>query len=280
MQIDPDAPGRKSVFKINTDKLAYSRNCPEACLHCHRKRGDGEKPLPLCNGCLRVRFCNREHQVAGWPQHKVFCKQQAQIRQNYEEAEKIHSYKPLGLPSLQEQLRLVEDWAEIHRFTLAEAMAWAFSISHPPLDFRSQYFHFRLKFRPESEGNPSTSFSLVGAEVVPIRGCPLAHLIATKMPYLESVDAEERAAGTTGFLGMFTCLYQIDNTQAWISTSEIYDGDIPSHRPNKPWFWFPKYCIDLGLAFRIVGPHTNLNSRKPGFMERKGKKWVWEEYST
>jgi len=157
-------------------------------------------------------------------------------------------------------------------------MAWTFHISVPPVDFRSQYFEFRVKFRPQSEGNPSTSFPLVGAAMRPVLGSPYAQMTATKLHWLEKVDADARAAGTNGFLGMFICLYQIDSVQVWITTSEIHEDNVPPHRPtNKPWYWFPKYCTDFGLAFRIVG---RSETWKPGLMGKAGNKRVWKERTT
>ncbi|KAJ7832743.1 hypothetical protein B0H14DRAFT_3142799 [Mycena olivaceomarginata] len=81
MPTNHDETGRKTVFKINTDKLPYSQNTPEACAYCDRRRDDKEKPLPLCGGCRSVRFCSAEHQKAFWPLHKVFCKQAQKQKQ-------------------------------------------------------------------------------------------------------------------------------------------------------------------------------------------------------
>lgn len=72
MPIDPDAPGRKAVFKMITDKLAYSNNTPEACVYCERKRGNKEEPLPLCGGCRSVRFCVSASWMEQGPPHLMF----------------------------------------------------------------------------------------------------------------------------------------------------------------------------------------------------------------
>ncbi|KAJ7666080.1 hypothetical protein DFH06DRAFT_1386091 [Mycena polygramma] len=276
MPVDPDAPGRKSVFKINTDKHPYSQNTIEACIYCQRKRRDGESPLQICSGCKTVRFCNREHQVAFWPQHKAFCKEATKMQTLQDEAEKLLPRKALGLPTLRYQVRLVEDWAEIHRYTLTQAMAGKFHMSDPPIDFRSQCFEFQLKFRPEREGNPSTSFVLVSADVRRILDHPGASNMATMLPEIENAHAEERASGTKGFLGIFLCLYQIDNSQLWVTACAIYAHDIAPVRPSdRPWYWFPKYCAHFGLAFRRVGPPPS--PQKPGLMGKESNKWVWKE---
>jgi hypothetical protein len=73
------------------------------------------------------------------------------------------------------------------------------------MNCRSQYFEFRVKFRPEGQDNPSTSFSLESASVLPVRGNPYPQ-IAIMLPLVESAEAEERARGTKGFLGNFICV--------------------------------------------------------------------------
>ncbi|KAJ6596675.1 hypothetical protein B0H10DRAFT_1827868, partial [Mycena sp. CBHHK59/15] len=137
----------------------------EPCAHCSAKRAPGDRPLCLCSGCKSLRFCCREHQVAFWPEHKTFCKLQQEWRGRNLGIEKVHRHDNLGLPSLQDRMRWVEDWVELHRHSLEEARAWAVHASDPPMNFRTHYFRFRLKYRPESEGNPSTAFTLESAQV-------------------------------------------------------------------------------------------------------------------
>ncbi|KAJ7484477.1 hypothetical protein FB451DRAFT_1436236 [Mycena latifolia] len=167
---------------------------PEACAYCEKKRGTGEKALPLCTGCLSVRFCSREHQVAFWPQHKVFCKQQEKDRKANAILEEMRQQNAPGSVPYQDLLRLVEDWQELHRHSLEGARAWALHISDPPMDFRLQYFRFHLKYRPESEGNPSTSFTLISAEVCDrsALGGREAMSLASYLPSIQSADADIR----------------------------------------------------------------------------------------
>ncbi|KAJ7811228.1 hypothetical protein B0H14DRAFT_1473690 [Mycena olivaceomarginata] len=276
MPIDPDAPGRKAVFKMITDKLAYSNNTPEACVYCERKRGNKEEPLPLCGGCRSVRFCNSEHQKAYWPQHKAFCKATQKQKQLREELE---VGAPGWLAVYEHRRRILEDWSEVHAYSLAQARAWAFDQSPVPMNCRSQYFEFRVKFRPEGQDNPSTSFSLESAAVLPVRRNPYPQ-IAIMLPLVESAEAEERARGTKGFLGNFICVYVIDGIPLWVSASYVYEDEIPRgfQRPaDRPWHWFAEYCSRLGLVFRLVGPRSD--SWKPGIMGKKGNKWVWKEHT-
>ncbi|KAJ7330551.1 hypothetical protein DFH08DRAFT_1084257 [Mycena albidolilacea] len=276
MPIDPDAPGRKAVFKMITDKLAYSNNTPEACVYCERKRGNKEEPLPLCGGCRSVRFCNSEHQKAYWPQHKAFCKatqKQKQLRDEFEVG------APRRLAVFEHRRRILEDWSEVHAYSLAQARAWAFHQSTVPMNCRSQYFEFRVKFRPEGQDNPSTSFLLESAAVLPVCGNSLPQ-IAIMLPLVESTEAEERARGTKGFLGKFICVYVIDGMPLWVSASYLYEDEIPrgvQRHEHMPWYWFPKYCCDFGLVFRLVGPRSE--NWQPGIMGKKGNKWVWREYT-
>ncbi|KAK7044664.1 hypothetical protein R3P38DRAFT_173419 [Favolaschia claudopus] len=278
--MDPDGPGRKTVFKINTGKLLYSQNAPQVCIYCKKKPGAGEKAASLCSGCQSVRFCNREHQKAFWPQHKDFCRTQQKNRLQQEASEQFFISR--GIPPLverQKRLRLLEDWIEIHRYTLAKARGWAFHTVYKPLDFRSQYFEFQVKYRPESDGNPSTSFHLNGAAVACIvEGTPSAEQFRVKLRELETLDAATRAEGTAGYLGMFICVYTIDGYLPWVTTSDIFENEIPSQPPpaNRPWYWFPQDCIRHGVAYR-VGTHSNMWN--PGLMAKENNKWVWREHT-
>ncbi|KAJ7832742.1 hypothetical protein B0H14DRAFT_2591862 [Mycena olivaceomarginata] len=240
MPIDPDAPGRKAVFKMITDKLAYSNNTPEACVYCERKRGNKEEPLPLCGGCRSVRFC------AYWPQHKAFCK----ATQKQKQCETSSRSELQGLAVYEHRRRILEDWSEVHAYSLAQARAWAFDQS-------------------TGQDNPSTSFSLESAAVLPVRGNPYPQ-IAIMLPLVESAEAEERARGTKGFLGNFICVYVIDGIPLWVSASYVYEDEIPRgvQRPaDRPWHWFAEYCSRLGLVFRLVGPRSD--SWKPGIMGKR-----------
>ncbi|KAJ7512543.1 hypothetical protein B0H11DRAFT_485457 [Mycena galericulata] len=275
MPLEPDGPCRKSVFKIQVEtdsKLSYSRNTPEACAYCLKRRGSGEQ-LPLCTGCQSVRFCNREHQLALWPLHKAFCKDQQSRREH-------RALHPSESPLLDRVRRLAEDWVEIHRHSLEEARAWVLHDSNPRMDFRSHHFKFHLRFRPESGGNPSTSFSLVGAEVGAHAALEAdqARCLAALLPLIEDTEAEEHANEVKGFLGIFACLYVLEGEPLWTTASFIYDCDLPSNRPDdRPWFWFPKHCAESGLVFRLVG--TGDSNWKPGLMKREENTWVWKEQS-
>eukprot|EP00123_Amoebidium_parasiticum_P000118 comp10293_c0_seq1/m.5105 comp10293_c0_seq1/g.5105 ORF comp10293_c0_seq1/g.5105 comp10293_c0_seq1/m.5105 type:complete len:444 (-) comp10293_c0_seq1:390-1721(-) len=44
------------------------------CAHCKRVAGD----LLLCTACRSVRYCNKDHQVADWPNHREACRQMSE----------------------------------------------------------------------------------------------------------------------------------------------------------------------------------------------------------
>jgi hypothetical protein len=94
--------------------------------------------------------------------------------------------------------RPVEDWVEIHAYTLSQARARAVHESGASVDPRSEYFGFRLTFRPERK-DPSTLFSLDSAGVLPVRGNPLAPHTATTLARLSSPDPDPARGG-------FVCL--------------------------------------------------------------------------
>ncbi|KAJ7330540.1 hypothetical protein DFH08DRAFT_1084252 [Mycena albidolilacea] len=221
MSIDPDDPGRKPSSKstrISWDSVKI--------LPSHMATVKGSEATEKHPYVSVVVAANAEHQNAYWPQHKAICKDAQKRKQVQDE---------FGAPeefALAEHRRhLVEDWVTIHRYTISQAMAWAFQDSAAPVNFRSQYFEFRVKFRPEGEDNLSTSFFLDSAAVRPIRGSPAAPAITVGLPKLERLDVEQRAAGTRGFLGVFSCLYLVDNVPFWTSAMDIYADGIPPQRP-------------------------------------------------
>ncbi|KAJ7811250.1 hypothetical protein B0H14DRAFT_3755525 [Mycena olivaceomarginata] len=229
-----------------TDKLAYSNNTPEACVYCERKRGNKEEPLPLCGGCRSVRFCNSEHQKAYWPQHKAFCKATQKQKQCETSS---RGGAPRRLAVYEHRRRILEDWSEVHAYSLAQARAWAFDQS-------------------TGQDNPSTSsFSLESAAVLPVRGNPYPQ-IAIMLPLVESAEAEERARGTKGFLGNFICVYVIDGIPLWVSASYYRTKSLEVSNVLR---------TDPGTGSQNTA--VALVCWKPGIMGKKGNKWVWKEHT-
>ncbi|KAJ6616419.1 hypothetical protein B0H10DRAFT_2190474 [Mycena sp. CBHHK59/15] len=249
MPIHPDDPGRKTVFKVNTDKLPYSQNpAPTVRQSVHPE-------TVLCVSALAAKVCDFVVGSTKW-----HFGQSTKHFANYS----------------RNRMRWVEDWVELHRHSLEEARAWAVHASDPPMNFRTHYFRFRLKYRPESEGNPSTAFTLESAQVC-VHPPPSSERAALDMvmSMIETAVAEELASGATEFLG---CIYWIDNQQVGSTVSYIYDYELPVNRPaHKPWFWFPQYCAERGVVFRLVG--GGYNDWAPGLVAKRGVNWVWAEQS-
>lgn len=277
MAPDPNGPARKSVFKINTGKLPYSQNTPEACVYCEAKRAPGAPPLPLCNGCRSVRYCGKEHQKVHWPTHKAFCKVQ---RMSHEAARAETTTHACGLPPAQERKYLVEDWIELHRKNIEEALAWALNDRSTPYDFNKQYVCFTVKYRLESEGNPSLAFTLVSAKFadLPPAGTPAALSFSVFLPKVQKCHDEEK--GNKGFMAVVPCLYFIDNEVTWLTTSFIYKSSIPHFRfPDRPFYYMIQYCAHYGVVFRLEGDGDN--NWMPGLMSKhpSGTKWVWKKHT-
>ncbi|KAJ7698691.1 hypothetical protein B0H17DRAFT_1328566 [Mycena rosella] len=217
MAIDPDSPGRKTVFKVNTDKLPTVRTL-RRLVRTVIKSVPPEKTLFHSAPAVVV-----YDYVAGSCWH--FGRSTERSANNKQRTGKPTRFsrrstskmRAPGSFSLQDRLGLAEDWVEIH--SLEEARTWALHISDPTIDFHSQHFRFHLKFLPESEGIPSTSFILVDAEVYDhsALGVKEATTLASMPPLIESAITEERVAGTAGFLEMFPCFYWIDDVQIWTS---------------------------------------------------------------
>lgn len=117
--------------------------------------------------------------------------------------------------------------------------------------------------------------------------------MATYIPMMARAIAHKRAAGEKGFLGIFSWVHLnipshgaeltwhgldwVDDLECLTEPSIIYDFELPSVRPaDKPWFWFPKHCTDLGLVFRLVAQENN--NWKPGLVTRNGNNWMWNEH--
>jgi hypothetical protein len=81
---------------------------------------------------------------------------------------------PCGMPSLQERRYIPEDWNELQRRSIEQAMASINRVT--PIDFRTQYAYFTLMYRPESGGNPSSAFVLQSISILddPEPGTPMS----------------------------------------------------------------------------------------------------------
>jgi hypothetical protein len=106
---------------------------------------------------------SREHQIKFWPSHKAFCKQQQKAHQALEQHCAHGPQHICGLPPLTERKVILEDWTELHRRSIEQAMASATHVN--PIDFKKQYAHFTLAYRPESGGNPSNAFTLQSTSI-------------------------------------------------------------------------------------------------------------------
>ena len=72
-----------------------------------------------------------------------------------------------GEPQLfKERQYLLEDFEELHRYTIQQSMASAIDAANPSFDFLKQFAFISLSYCPESAGNPSTSFKLLSAQLV------------------------------------------------------------------------------------------------------------------
>jgi hypothetical protein len=284
-QIDPNSPCFKTVFKAQMDKLTYSRNAPEFCEFCRRIREPGKSAFPLCAGCREARFCSKEHQVQFWPQHKAYCKERQKYHKDIEEKDvrREATYKVLGLPGLMERRRTLEDWVEVHRHSLEQALV--LNNRATPIDFRKQHAVFSLSYRRESGGNPSTAFTLNSAVILndPPPGSKDAAGFGTFRLTMEEADAEMRR-DDPGYIGALPTVYFFDNEFTWMSCTylNVYAHDIlklPEADPafQNDWRCALKYFTDKGLVFRAVGP--TISFWDVGLMAKSGNKWIWKKKS-
>jgi len=263
----------ETVYKAQSGKLSFSRNIPHGCVFCHALKGPGEAFL-VCSGCKAVRYCNREHQVAHWRLHKSFCKDHRLIHQS------LKSGDAGDLQAHQERQHLLEDFIDLHRYSLLQSMASAIHAANSSFDFQKQMALFFLSYRPESGGNPSTAFKMTSARFVdnPPPDTPMGTNFAAFRPLLDESDREDREK--PGYQGLLVCAYVTDDQFIGRLTAlAIFESDLCRQiSKHDEWFAKLKFRLDRGLVFRLREEETR-TSWKPGMMRREGAKWVWREKS-
>ena len=72
-------------------------------------------------------------------------------------------------------------------------MASAIHVANPSFDFRKQFALFSVSYRPESGGNPSTSFKLISARLVdnPPPNTSMGVSFAAFRPLVDESDKEK-----------------------------------------------------------------------------------------
>jgi hypothetical protein len=219
-------------------------------------------------------YQSKEHQVQFWPQHKAYCKERQKYHKDIEEKDvrREATYKVLGLPGLMERRRTLEDWVEVHRHSLEQALV--LNNRATPIDFRKQHAVFSLSYRRESGGNPSTAFTLNSAVILndPPPGSKDAAGFGTFRLTMEEADAEMRR-DDPGYIGALPTVCELtlsivgqrilrlvldffDNEFTWMSCTylNVYAHDIlklPEADPafQNDWRCALKYFTDKGINY-------------------------------
>ncbi|KII84971.1 hypothetical protein PLICRDRAFT_57466 [Plicaturopsis crispa FD-325 SS-3] len=271
---------------MNTEnsKFPHLHNPRDVCTYsgCNRVRNVDGKPLQLCNGCRMVRFCSREHLQAEWPQHKKMCKHTQKNREIYEAmvAQRGRGDKSLppqieGLPEPKARQYVLEDWAEAHRHSIAEALAHAIDLDDS-FSMKRQHAVISLSYRPESEGNPSIAFTVTNVEIIDNTASEIvgaaAQFASFLPPFLLSVPVT-----SPNWFASIPCGYLVDNDIMWLAAVHLSKEDRPRVRPSdRPWFWSLQHFAQVGVVFRLQKDSQNW---VPGLVDwnkhRDG--WVWKE---
>ncbi|KAF9469562.1 hypothetical protein BDZ94DRAFT_1242722 [Collybia nuda] len=263
--------GRKTIFDVHWRK-PYVQETVEGCAFCRIAEGPGERPFPLCSGCRVVRFCTRDHQVKYWPEHKEFCKHQNKInktRERFQEKEIIED----GLPTLAERKRILEDWIEVHRHGIEEAVASAIYVADPPFDFKKQVARFGLEYHAESGGNPATAYILRSLKLVTE---PRSSPLSTFRGWVKYAEDEEK--DTPGYAGHLLCDFTYsDEIAPWLTAMPVFKRDLRtlSLAGHMNWLLPLHFATKQGVVYRLIGP--NDTDWTPGLIERQDSKhWVWK----
>lgn len=202
--------------------------------------------------------------------------------------------------SSQDKRLLIEDWADIHRKPLSEALAWAMHDCKPQYDFRKQYFQINLAYRDSSGGNPALAFDVkdVTLSNIPSPGTPTGdqmdyYLKVSVIPFHE----EDRVR--RGYVSVALCLCMssalssassgnsiftdiIDNGEvAWQSGASIYESFIPKYRPlDQPFYYALQHTAKHGLVFRTIDKSKGMKVAM-GLLEMHPSltKWIFKEYT-
>lgn len=110
-----------------------------------------------------------------WPEHKAHCKERQACHQQMRDANAqfAHLNDALGLPSLLERRQIFEDWGEVHRHAIEQALVHAIYTRKPKVDLYREYVTFHVAYQPESNCNPSTAFKLHNSSIQPDPQDPL-----------------------------------------------------------------------------------------------------------
>ncbi|KAF7984940.1 hypothetical protein HWV62_9861 [Athelia sp. TMB] len=229
---------------------------------------------------------NKEHQVKYWKEHKPHCKQRQLCHQQTKELNAHYdSYnKEHGLPSIMERRQIIEDWCEVHRHMIEQALVHAIYTRRPKVDLQRDFALFLLTYQPESNCNPSTAFKLHGAEIGPdprdsVYG-PAHRSFRETMVAQDALMRREDA----GYIGAFLTVYQYDGQSTWMTCTYLnaYTHDIPKfprtmpvERYEEEWYQVLKFFTDKGVMFRAVGP--TVQYWLPGTMERSRNRFLWRK---
>lgn len=107
----------------------------------------------------------------------------------------------LGLPSLLERRQILEDWTEVHRHVIEQALVHAVYTHKPKVDLYRDYVTFHVAYQTESNCNPSTAFKLYNSSIQadpqdPLHGLGYRKFRATMV----EADAEMRR-DDPGYIG-------------------------------------------------------------------------------
>jgi hypothetical protein len=215
------------------------------------------------------------------------------------EAEHVH--QAFGLPPAMDRRRILEDTVEIHRHSIEQILVSAIHTRRPPVELQREHVLFKLSYRPESGGNPSTAFTLHTAMIKcdPASGNSQASYQTFRSTMVEP-DAEMRREDP-GYVGAFLtvckmppalvcCSYakfttvSVDGEFTWMTCTylNIYNHDIPKYPKSngvveQDWIRVLQYFMEKGVVWRCVGPTVQF--WLPGLMDKKKNKWVWTKRS-
>ncbi|KAF4618893.1 hypothetical protein D9613_009803 [Agrocybe pediades] len=111
-------------------ELKQCQQCFKGDTHDHR--------LLACSKCKRSYYCNRDCQMAHWPEHKPLCK----MTQEFREGLKAN---PAGGPSLADADKRIKRWLQLSRPLLGWASLHALTLKTTPERIRTHLLCINLE---------------------------------------------------------------------------------------------------------------------------------------
>ncbi|VDC04687.1 unnamed protein product [Peniophora sp. CBMAI 1063] len=269
------------VFKahVGERKLNVSRNTAKTCGLRHCRTWTPES-LKVCAKCRNIFYCCPEHQREDWKRHKPMC-----IAHRSTEARAMAATPnnlPPGVTSLMQLKDILEDFAKLHERALASiigrALAFRRGKKRLPLDFRTEYIGFWVRWRGE-DLSPANTFEVYEGDLMDADTLPDV-LKERFTDFTERVVQPNINSANEKFDDLLTLvpvLFTI-NTLTYMTSVALHKPHWQQEPSSLPiWAELEKYASIGVVARRFVTTDAETFHDQWGTMVRRGDEWHWQK---